>query len=104
VPTGANKHSKNVPVGAINLIGRFGMVTILNRKEVLYTTDYNKYRNAIDALKMHGIEYELSVYRPSENFDRRSYVGEYSPTSEQYMIYVKSKDLEKAHFLINSVH
>jgi len=82
------------------------MITVFNRKEVLITTDTDKYGNAKEDLARAGIKFTLgSKGNHFKHAVARAYTG--MPNGSRYhsgmvyIIYVHEKDYDKAVAVIN---
>lgn len=84
------------------------MITIFNRREVAVTMDVQKQGKIRDVLQHHDIEYFVRTMNLAGPNAMRARGGSGSfgmnlTQSEEYKIYVKKKDYEKALHLICNV-
>ena len=79
------------------------MITIFNRKELISTTDVEKYANARDDLKDAGIEFKLRsrAMHKSHVAAGKKIIPIGRNNGTEYIIYVKGQDYNRA---INIIH
>ena len=79
------------------------MITIFNRKELISTTDVEKYANARDDLKDAGIEFKLRsrAMHKSHVAAGKKIIPIGRNNGTEYIIYVKEQDYSRA---INIIH
>lgn len=80
------------------------MITLFNRKEVCITSDLERQTLIRDILAANGIDYEVKFYRAGRTLMRghtQSTLGMNIEHTDQYTIYVKKDDFEKAKHLIS---
>ena len=72
---------------------------MLNRKQVLRTKSQQTYRDALDILATHGVQFDVEVERPSfQLFELGKHPATEIPRNiaEVYLIYVASDKFEQA--------
>ena len=79
------------------------MITIFNRKELISTTDVEKYANARDDLKDAGTEFKLRsrAMHKSHVAAGKKIIPIGRNNGTEYIIYVKEQDYNRA---INIIH
>ncbi|MBQ8663300.1 MAG: hypothetical protein IJ471_05535 [Eubacterium sp.] len=80
------------------------MITLFNRKELCTTFDLERQALIRDILAANKIDYKLKLANPGRSHTRghaHSTIGMNLNRANQYTIYVKKDDFEKAKYLIN---
>ena len=79
------------------------MITIFNRKELLFTYNKKQWLHVRDVLDSNHIEYVNRLRSAGHNWSSHSdsHVGIDERAYYEYRIYVKKKDFDQAVYLIN---
>ena len=80
------------------------MISLFNRQELCITSDLERQAFIRDVLSANGIDYKVTFYRAGRTLMRghnQTTVGMNTEHTDQYTIYVKKDDYEKAKHLIS---